>query len=203
MTYPGEAVTELIEATFSRRPARPPLIGVMGKKRAGKDTIAARLVEAHGFRQYAFADALRECALIADPIVTPLDTVGRSLRLSDVVSAVGWEEAKAHREVRRTLQQFGVSVRHLDPHFWVRVVMDEVAHRSQPVVITDVRFPNEADAIEAAGGVLWRVTRPGQDESDQHISETALSGRPAHAALHNRSDLHSLLKEVDRLASRL
>ncbi|RLK22653.1 hypothetical protein DER29_0491 [Micromonospora sp. M71_S20] len=181
-------------------PKRPPLVGVMGRARAGKDTVAGRLVERYGFRRYGFADALKEAALIANPIVTPVDTVGGSLRLSDVVSAVGWESAKEHREVRRTLQQFGVGIRHLQPDFWVRVVMDEVAHRPGPVVIPDVRFPNEAAEIRQEGGILIRVTRPGQDESDQHVSETALSDVRADHELANDADLHSLLNKVDTLA---
>jgi hypothetical protein len=44
------------------------------------------------------------------------------------------------------------------------------------IVIPDVRFPNEALAIKAAGGKLWRITRVvGSDERwRQHQSETAL-----------------------------
>ncbi|MFI7069537.1 deoxynucleotide monophosphate kinase family protein [Micromonospora sediminicola] len=180
-----------------------PLVGMMGRARAGKDTVAARLVERHRFKRFAFADALREAALIANPIVTPVDTVAGSVRLADVVAGAGWEAAKEHREVRRTLQQFGIGIRHLQPDFWVRVVMDEVDHYPGPVVITDVRFPNEAAAIKAAGGSLVRVIRPGQDESDQHISETALSDYSADFELLNDSDLHSLLNKVDALASML
>ncbi|OZV74794.1 hypothetical protein CA850_29710 [Micromonospora echinospora] len=179
------------------------MVGLLGRARAGKDTVAAHLVERYGFRRYAFADALRECALIANPIVTPVDTVGGSVRLADVVAAVGWEGAKAHREVRRTLQQLGVGVRHLQPDFWVRVVMDEVEHRTGPVAITDVRFPNEAEAIRTAGGVLVRVVRPGQDESDQHVSEVALKDWPVDHTLMNDDDLHALLNKVDTLRAAL
>ncbi|MFD6638340.1 hypothetical protein ACFWDN_21265 [Micromonospora chalcea] len=182
---------------------RPPLVGMMGRARAGKDTVAARLVEAHGFRRYAFADALKEAALIADPIVIPVDTVGGSVRLSEVVAGAGWEAAKEVREVRRTLQQFGIGIRHLQPDFWVRVVMDEVTHRTGPVVITDVRFPNEATAIRNAGGILVRVIRPGQDESDQHVSEVALSDTPADFTLQNDSELYTLLRNVDTFAATL
>lgn len=181
--------------------ARPPLVGMMGRARAGKDTVAHRLVTDHGFRRYAFADALKEVALQADPIVTPLDTVGRSVRLSEVVAAVGWEGAKEHREVRRTLQALGVAVRSVDPFFWVSAVMDEVEHRTGPVVITDVRFPNEAATIRDAGGVLVRVIRPGQDASDQHVSETALNDWKPDFEVLNDGDLHSLLKKVDAMAT--
>ncbi|WP_229398149.1 deoxynucleotide monophosphate kinase family protein [Micromonospora okii] len=183
----------------------PPLVGLLGRARAGKDTVAARLVEAHGFRRYAFADALKEAALIADPIVVPVDTVAGSRRLSEVVAEVGWEGAKEIREVRRTLQQVGVGVRHLDPHFWVSVVMDEVTDptRRVPVVITDVRFPNEAASIRAAGGTLVRVVRPGQDESDRHVSEVALLDHPVAAEITNGSTLAALRAQVDALAHML
>ena len=41
-------------------------------------------------------------------------------------------------------------------------------------VITDVRFPDEAQAIKDWGGVLWRVDRPGLVGGDGHASETAM-----------------------------
>lgn len=189
-------------ATLDRpaRTAAPPrLIGLLGRARAGKDTAAARLVEAHGFRRYAFADALKRVALVADPIVVPVDTVWGSRRLSDVVREVGWEGAKGHREVRRTLQQLGIGIREIDPGFWVRAVLDQVAAEPAPVVITDVRFPNEAAAIRDRGGVLARVIRPGQDESDQHISETALSNWPVDVELINDSDVNALYAHVDAM----
>lgn len=41
-------------------------------------------------------------------------------------------------------------------------------------VITDVRFPNEVQAIEKRGGFVIRVTRPELISTDTHASETAL-----------------------------
>lgn len=35
------------------------------------------------------------------------------------------------------------------------------SHRSNTVVITDCRFINEAKAVRAAGGEVWRIVRPG------------------------------------------
>ena len=61
-----------------------------------------------------------------------------------------------------------------------------------PVVLTDVRFPNEAEAIQAAGGRLVRVVRPGQDTSDQHISETALDDLVADVEIQNDGTLDEL-----------
>ena len=41
------------------------------------------------------------------------------------------------------------------------------------VVIPDVRFINEADYIQKAGGVIWRIKR-NLSMIDNHISETEL-----------------------------
>lgn len=40
-------------------------------------------------------------------------------------------------------------------------------------VVTDVRYPNEAERVRAHGGQVWEIIRPGQ-ESDGHITEQRL-----------------------------
>ncbi|MEV0267735.1 hypothetical protein AB0H43_03085 [Hamadaea sp. NPDC050747] len=188
------------------------LIGLIGRKRVGKDTVAARLVEAHGFTRYAFADNVRAAALALDPIVGESEDydadVGMwtypGLRLSELVEVDGWELAKAHPEVRRVLQHFGSEViRKLDEEFWVRPVVAAIEQSGTPAVVTDVRFPNEAAAIERLGGRLVRVTRPGLDESDNHVSETALLGYPVWSAIINSSTVDVLHKDVDKLSELL
>jgi hypothetical protein len=99
------------------------LVGLLGLKRSGKDTFAARLVEAHGFTRIAFADPLKEAALALDPIVVSANSWDPERRLSDVVEAEGWEAAKEVPEVRRTLQNLGVAIRGLDEDFWLRVAI--------------------------------------------------------------------------------
>ncbi|MEU8655269.1 hypothetical protein [Actinoplanes philippinensis] len=176
-----------------------PLIGLVGRKRVGKDTIASRLVDKHGFRRFAFADLLREAALGLDPIVVPAEPAWLSYRLSEIVARDGWEVAKELPEVRRTLQNYGVAIRQVDPDFWIRPVMSAVATRNSPAVITDVRFPNEADAVEAAGGLLVRVIRPGLDESDAHESEVALKDRATAFTIRNIRSIEHMFERSDRL----
>jgi hypothetical protein len=166
------------------------IIGLGGLARSGKDTVAAHLVERYGFKRYAFADVLKTAALRLDPIVVAglVDSlnvariIGRetgdtthqgrvAFRLSQVVDALGWERAKDIPEVRRTLQEYGMAVREIDQDFWVRAVIRPALDESRPVVITDVRFPNEVAAVRRHGGLFVRVTRPGI-ESDGHVSES-------------------------------
>ena len=156
-----------------------PLIGLIGKKRSGKDSFAAVLIAEHGYKRVAFADPLRAAALRLDPYVDAalLDN-GEIMpyRLSEVIGTLGWERAKDEiPEVRRILQAFGTdAIRSIDEEFWVRAGVQEISNNYRdPVVVTDVRFPNEAQAILQRGGVLVRIERPGFD-GDGHATETAL-----------------------------
>lgn len=160
------------------------LVGLMGKKRSGKDSFAATLVQERGFERFAFADPLKEAALALDPFIgskwdgfwhgRDVDDVDDVPRLSDLVESEGWEAAKEWPEVRRILQNFGVGIRAIDEDFWLRTTLTRALDARNPAVITDVRFPNEADAIRENGGTLVRIFRPGLDSSDSHASETAL-----------------------------
>lgn len=177
----------------------PALIGLIGKKRVGKDTAAKFLVEDHGFVRYAFADPLKAAALATDPIVSSYPA---EVRLSQVVKLRGWEHAKETAEVRAYLQRFGVAMREkVNPSVWLDATMCPVMDEARPVVITDVRFPNEADAIEAAGGILVRVIRSSAPNNDSHVSETALDRRDCAAFIVNDGPMESLRSAVWNLVA--
>ncbi|MFE4860791.1 hypothetical protein [Streptomyces sp. NPDC056670] len=183
----------------------------MGRAGSGKDTAAARLVSAHQFVRVAFADPLKESALRLDPIVGAEGTSYGTLpiRLSDVVKRYGWDWAKnSYPEVRRTLQRLGEAVREDDPGFWLRMALDKVATAdrwSLPVVVSDVRYANEADALRAAGALMVRIERPGASaggEAARHVSELDLDAYPADVTIPNAGTLADLSALVDTLAVR-
>jgi hypothetical protein len=75
-------------------------------------------------------------------------------------------------------------------------------------IITDTRFPNEAQAIKDAGGIVIRVDRPGVSAINAHPSETALDNWDFDHKIMNGSDLvslmftvHTILKKYDLYAN--
>ncbi|WP_206475217.1 hypothetical protein, partial [Dietzia sp. KRD202] len=129
----------------------------------GKDTAGEWFVNERGYRRVAFADPLKEAALRLDPSVQ--GQMNAPLRLSETVRRVGWESAKdIYPEVRRILQELGSAVRALDENFWLRAALARVQEANEtgvPVVITDVRYPNEAASLARAGFKLLHIDRPG------------------------------------------
>jgi len=75
---------------------------------------------------------------------------------------------------RELLQFFGTNVmRKMYTPVWVNATINKIKQEgSLRSVISDVRFPDEADAIKKAGGKLIKLTR--SVSKDSHPSETAL-----------------------------
>lgn len=180
------------------------IVGLVGKKRAGKDSVAARLVHHHDFARLAFADRLKAAAEDLDPLIPLPD--GRIDHLSAVLHEAtprGWEGAKAVPAVREFLQDFGLGMRaHVADDVWIRPVVEEALRLSRTgrdVVVTDVRFLNEVAAIRSVGGIIVGVERPGLDDSDPHVSEHEWRLAGQEATVHNYGTLEDLGLSVDYL----
>lgn len=65
-------------------------------------------------------------------------------------------------------------------------------------IITDVRFPNELDAVKARGGITIRVIR-GDGDTGDHPSETALDNAHFDFTIDNNGTLNDLLLSVGRV----
>lgn len=176
------------------------IIGLSGYARTGKDTVADILVETYGFRRIAFADKLKAVAYDLNPFIH--GGGGGMRRLQAEVNDFGWEKAKERPEVRRILQALGQAVReNVGTQVWVDAALDALAD-DQPAVITDVRYPNEAGAVRARGGIVVRVLRLGVTAVNDHVSESAMDD-PAlwDYVLHNDGSLDHLRTRVEDLAS--
>lgn len=179
------------------------IIGINGYARAGKDEAAKALV-AEGFERIAFADVLRDMAYAINPYVEyeSGDDIepGRYRRLQDVVDVFGWENAKAHYpDIRRLLQRLGTEAGRdiLGENIWVDTAFARAA--SDDIVVTDVRFPNEGDAIKARGGVVVNITRPGVGPVNGHVSDNAMEDYRFDEYIRNDGaveDLHAMILEV-------
>ena len=63
-------------------------------------------------------------------------------------------------------------------------------------IITDTRFPNEAQAIKDADGIIIRVTRPGIGPVNDHPSETGLNQWNFDYEIQNDGTLENLINSV-------
>jgi len=195
-----------------QRPLR--LIGICGRKRHGKDSVG-RILRDYGYMNTAFADPVKRVAM---------DVYGLSW---DQCYGDGPEkEAVDPRwglSPRAIMQRLGTEVGrgiHLDT--WIRHTLDNVRSAAAgtgfvlrddagrafvrvppPVsspwwVVTDLRFPNEADAVRAVGGRVLRVVRPSLGvPTDEHPSESSVDLVTADVTIVNDGSLEDLRDLVD------
>lgn len=153
------------------------LIGLCGPAGAGKNTVAEFLTDSDGcsFKQVAFADPLYECV----STITGLPVA----RLKDrgvKEAVIPW----LGKSPRQLLQSMGTEWGRQAVHdqIWIRITLDRIRDdlaAGRSVVITDVRFDNEAEAIIKAGGDVWKVARPGwrclDEDAAKHPSEAGVN----------------------------
>lgn len=174
------------------------IIGVTGFRRSGKDSTTKVLQRLYGFKQYAFADALREIAAAINPVMS-LEGAPEDIRevfaydyarYRHILDTIGYDRGKDIPDVRHFLQKLGTEgIRNVfGPNAWVdalhRRLQQEAPSR---VCISDVRFLNEAEWVKAQGGILWRVVRPGVGGDDPHPSEKDIPNLPADREIVARS----------------
>ena len=179
----------------------PPIIGIHGKAHAGKSTIAEHLVQKYGYREIAFADKLKETLAVA--FDWPLESLYNPQFKETVDPVYGISP-------RTAMQKIGTEgFRNLiDLDFWVKATMRRIqAIRAENpdvrFVLSDIRLPNELQAVRNAGGMAWKVVRPTDDlapENEKHISETALDDwHEWDAFIQNSGTLEYLKFMVDSL----
>lgn len=156
------------------------IIGFGHKAQTGKDTAADYLVSKYRYTRVAFAEALKRTAMAAFGFTVDQVYGDKKLDID-----LFWGNTPAH-----FLQVIGTDLFRdkVDQDFWVKRLHNDlvtaadalnknIAHLK--VVIPDVRFHNEAEAIKSWGGIVVRVDRDESLRRDagrdpNHPSETAL-----------------------------
>lgn len=179
------------------------IIGVSGWARAGKDTVADRLVKKHGFVKMSFADPMRKALYLLNPRIQVADL--NHVPLAAAVDGLGWEVLKAESpDIRPLMQRLGTEVGRemFGETFWVDQAL-KLVEQHENVVFADCRFANEADALVAQGGYMIRVSRPGFEAANDHVSEHDLDHYTFDTYLENNGEIVDLDKQVDALAKKL
>jgi hypothetical protein len=183
------------------------LIGLIGVKKSGKDTVGNYLVENFEFTRYAFGDPVKEiCKTLFD--------------LSD-------EQLNDHKFKEKKDERWGVSPREMFQRIgtefgqfelfklfpelkkkikyrelWVKLFEEWIQkNNDKKVVITDVRFKHEAKKIKDLGGINIKINRD-IDKKDDHISEMELNQIPTDLIdfeIDNNYKLVDLYSQIDTI----
>ena len=168
------------------------LLALFGEKGSGKSTTAQVISRLIDVGEMAFA--------------TPLKTMAESLGYPrHVLHGPSREREYVHPglnlSARRFLQIVGEAFRKEDPHIWANYLIASVDWMEEDIVlITDLRHPEEFEAVKKAGGIVIGIHGRG-GSNDMHPSEVFARenlGRADHMLL-NDSDVYALAERVSHI----
>ena len=110
-------------------------IGLIGLKRAGKNTFGDIAVKEFGYKELAFADELKKYAKLLFP-----------------------DHFKNNNKPVKLLQDFGEGMRKIDTDIWVKLLANNFDKTDElNVVVTDVRHQNEVDYLRSKGFTIVKI----------------------------------------------
>lgn len=173
------------------------IIGVAGPARSGKDTVGDYLVDVHKYVRLAFASPMKH--MISTLLNAPVEWIEDPANKEYPVPGLDFSP----RELLQTLgTEWGRNT--LSEDFWVDIVWRQVdalieSDHCPGIVITDVRFENEAARIRESGGIITHITRHDAPQVAEHVSEAGVAMRGCDCKLYNDDTIPQLYKSVDRM----
>lgn len=193
------------------------IIGLTGRAGAGKDTVASILSDAYGHVRIAFADALRkEIANSFKIDMRMMDNRFEKERISPYMTIARCDDQKfigrmqeldhdihKSRSPREILRWWGTEYRRqtCSESYWIERMEDSIEslmrNGARKIVITDVRFLNEAELVKSCYGHIWRVSRSSADSLNaSHISESEQDLIEVNKTISNNGSLGKLVIAV-------
>lgn len=176
----------------------PKIIGLCGYAGSGKDTLARILCDDCGFVQVSFADKVREVLMHLDPFLPEAGAY-----VSDLVEKEGYECAKRrYLSFRKWLVKIGHGMRTIvNDRVWIDAadLSTKIADGKTMVVVSDVRYANEAATIRDLGGKVWYIFRPGCDAATPEEKDSITMIRNFDAVITNSGmidDLRATVREM-------
>jgi hypothetical protein len=163
------------------------IIGLTGKARSGKDTAAAYLAE-NSFEHYWFSKPMKDaCRAI-----------------------FGWDDGHLYGDLKEAVDtRFGCSPRQalqtlgtewgrecIGENLWVDIAKDRMI-KADNIVISDVRFDNEARVIREMGGVIVNISRNDAHSVNAHSSEQGIDNNLINMHIANNGTIEHLHKEIE------
>ncbi len=166
------------------------LIGITGYAQHGKSTCARRLVEM-GWYLVPFASVLKQMLIAFG--VPPATVYGPDKELPlDILCG------KTARYAMQTLgTEWGRDI--IGQDVWIQAWKAKVElalEAGAMVVVDDIRFPNEAEAVGDMGGLVIRVDRPGKKVDATHTSEELLNDIAPDHFIYNTHTLAYLRDQI-------
>lgn len=171
------------------------IVGIGHKKRTGKDFFAkllkTELESKFSVKIEAFADPIKDAAY---SIFNPYGLLNKEY----------YENNPGYRNIpldeinltpRQIWIEVGKAMRNIHDNIWIDQLFNKFARPVDILIITDVRFPKEVEAIKERNGKLIKIERPSVEKTNDE-ADCALDGFNCWNDIIVNNDIELDLKDI-------
>ena len=182
------------------------LIGIIGPKGSGKSTLANIIQQKYNFELMSFASVVKDISSI-------IFGYDRELLEGETKESRIWRETidkdwskLLNKDItpRITLQiigtEFGRKI--LGQNIWIEVLKNKISkNKNKNIIISDIRYENEAQFIRDNKGILIRVSKSNLEFnlSETHSSEMELYNIKEDHSIENNGTIEQLEQQIINL----
>lgn len=147
------------------------IIGLAGPKGVGKSTYANQLA----FEMYRTEGLVAARVMsFAGPLKEMLGCIVHNDYIEDKERIIPNLGVSARYCLQTLGTEWGRNI--ISSDIWINITRHRIEESEEKFfIIDDVRFDNEAKMILDMGGEVWKLSRSGVSEDDDHISESGIS----------------------------
>jgi len=179
------------------------IIGITGKKFNGKDTVSDYIVSKYNFTKIAYAEPLKE---VCRNLFNFNDDQLYGNKKEEIDPFWNITPRQAFQfigtdMIRNNADKLLVGINN---NFWVKClekrILDLKSRGIKNIIVSDIRFINEADLIKRLDGNLIKVSR-NIPNNDSHISEVEIDNIKEDILIENKGSLEELYCKIDTYLS--
>jgi dephospho-CoA kinase len=179
------------------------IIGICGKRRSGKDTVANYICSQYNFENKKIADDLKSII----KILFGFSDVQLENNEKDIIDPL-WNITP-----RQSMQFIGTEIMqyklqellpNIDRNFWIKSFINKnIINDNLPkkIVISDLRFLHEYKNLKSYNILIIRIEKDNNNNNlniDEHISETEHIEIPADIIIKNNGSLEDLYDKLNK-----
>lgn len=174
------------------------IIAITGYKQSGKSVASKYLQEKYNFTPHNFKDGLIKELKQNFPDYLKKESEHHACTIDELFE-------RKPGSIREFMKNYAVELRRdKDPDYWVDKWWNVTRHEGR-IVVDDCRFLNEVNEIKDRNGIIIRIKKTGQVNTDTHQTESEIDSIPAdytieaiqgdHAKIH--SDLDKIIQTIN------
>lgn len=171
------------------------LVGFAGRARTGKDTAALYLERNYEFQRYGLADPIKLGARAMFGLTTEHE------RPENKEEIIPWLGVSPRQLWQWIGTDFGRNM--VCDNVWLliaeRALLNAYGLRFRGLVISDVRFENEASWIRSQGGAIIHLERADAPKVNAHVSESGVQVNDRDYVIHNDGSITMLGHAIDAI----